>query len=134
MGLILDTGAVIRLAEERRPDVIDLIRAERGRFSYALATLAELHRGVASSTDEIAHTARGDTLRLALTRGQLLLPDTGTASKWGELAAATPRRVVHNDLWIAATALQHALTLVTFDSDLAAAVRQRNAPVILFSV
>jgi tRNA(fMet)-specific endonuclease VapC len=40
------------------------------------------------------------------------------ASRYGELRAATGRQAA-NDLWIAATALAHDLTLVTADERLA---------------
>jgi predicted nucleic acid-binding protein len=129
VSLLLDTGAIIRLVELKRRDVIDLLRASDGQFGFALATLGELHRGVSAARDEYAHGIRGQTLRVALRRGNLLLPTQQTALRWGTLAAITPRRVVHNDLWIAATALEHALTLVTADIDLAGVAEQQNLPV-----
>jgi predicted nucleic acid-binding protein len=129
VSLLLDTGAIIRLVEHKRPDVIELLRENEGVFGYALATLGELHRGVSAARDETAHGIRGATLRVVLRRGNLLLPTQQTALRWGTLAAITPRRVVHNDLWIAATALEHALTLVTADIDLADVAEQQNLPI-----
>lgn len=133
MSLLFDTGAIIRLVELKRRDVIELLRANGGQFSYALATLGELHRGVSAARDEASHSIRGSTLRVTLRRGNVLLPTQETALRWGTLAAITPRRVVHNDLWIAATALEHALTLVTSDVDLAAVAAQQNLPVQLIN-
>jgi predicted nucleic acid-binding protein len=133
VSLLLDTGAIIRLVELKRRDVMEVLRSNGGQFSYALATLGELHRGVSAARDETAHGIRGATLRVALRRGNLLLPTQQTALRWGALAAITPRRVVHNDLWIAATALEHALTLVTADIDLADVAEQQNFPVRLLA-
>jgi predicted nucleic acid-binding protein len=133
VSLIFDTGAIIRLVEHKRRDVIELLRANEGQFGYALVTLGELHRGVSAARDETAHGIRGETLRVALRRGNLLMPTQQTALRWGTLAAITPRRVVHNDLWIAATALEHALTLVTADIDLAGVAEQQNLPVRLIA-
>lgn len=133
MNFILDTGAIIRLVEGKRRDVIELVRSGEGQFSCALATLGELHRGVASAQDETSHGIRGETLRVTLRRGTVLVPTQQTALRWGTLAAITPRRVVHNDLWIAATALEHALTLVTADVDLAGVAERQNLPVRLIA-
>lgn len=133
MSLIFDTGAIIRLVEGKRRDVIELLRSHEGKFSYALATLGELHRGVSAARDETSHGIRGETLRVTMRRGELLVPTRQTALRWGTLAAITPRRVVHNDLWIAATALEHALTLVTSDVDLAGVAQKQDLPVRLIA-
>ena len=44
--------------------------------------------------------------------------DTTTSEKFGEISAALYRKgspIPSNDIWIAATAMQHNLTLVTMD-------------------
>lgn len=101
-----------------RQDVIDAVAAQGGKFAFSLMSVGELHRGVAQArTPEIA-ALRSETISMALRRGHVLTPNEDIAKTWGTLAARMPRRVRANDLWIAATALENDMTLVSSDADL----------------
>jgi len=122
LNVLLDTSAVIRLFEMARQDVIDAVVAQGGKFAFSLISVGELHRGVAQAhTPEIA-AMRSETISMALRRGHVLTPNEDTAKIWGTLAARMPRRVRANDLWIAATALETHMTLVSSDADLLSVV------------
>ena len=120
MSLLLDTSAVIRLFELARPDVIDLVAADDGRFAVSLVTLAELHRGAARAQTPAIARLRSETIAMAQRRGEVLVPTEEVAHTWGSLAARVPRRVGANDLWIAAAALVSGRTLVSADAELIA--------------
>ena len=126
MSVLLDASAVIRLFELARPDVIAAVTAHDGEFALSLMTVGELHRGVARAQTPQVAALRSDTISMVLRRAQVLLPNEETAAIWGKLAAKTPRKVRANDLWIAATALEHNLTLVSSDSELLSVLDGRS--------
>lgn len=112
---LLDTNVVIAL--HRGGD--DVVRAavERAGDIYLSATVVgELYYGALYSSSPARNVARV----AALAGGAAVLPcDVETAVVYGEIKSDLRRRgrmIPDNDIWIAAAAVQHGLTLVTRDA------------------
>lgn len=88
-------------------------------WAVSIVTVGELQAGVLMARDPAVRAAR--LRRLAAVVGEVpALPvDQTVAARYGELRAAAGRSPA-NDLWIAATALAHGLTLLTRDEGQAA--------------
>ena len=83
----------------------------------SVVTLGELVYGAMKSSRPRENLFRLEQLRSTVT---LLKCDTETARRYGDLKNVLRRKgrpIPENDIWIAATALQHGLTLVSRDSD-----------------
>jgi len=109
---LLDTNVVV--AHLRRdPDLT--ARLAEVTIYLPWVVLGELHYGAQrAQRREEAVTQVRDFLRIAV----LLLPDENTAEHYGQLKAELVQAgtlIPDNDLWIAATAVAHDLTLVTRD-------------------
>ncbi len=85
----------------------------------SVVSIGELEAGVLLAPDAPVRAARLRRLAAILGEAPTLLVDRAVAARYGELRAVT-RRLPSNDLWIAATALAHDLTLVTRDERQAA--------------
>lgn len=110
-GYLLDTGMVIRHLRGRRP-VVQLLRNLGHSERLAIATLTRLEVMAGMHEDE-----RHVTQRL-LSRFVNLPMDVEIAERAGELirhSRRTDRPMAVPDAVIAATALSHALTLVTLN-------------------
>jgi predicted nucleic acid-binding protein len=90
-----------------------------GGWVVSAIAVGELDAGVLTATDPGVRAARLRRLTAVLATAPVLDVDRAVASRFGELRAAT-RRPATNDLWIAATALAHDLTLLTSDAGQAA--------------
>lgn len=112
---LLDTSVLIA-QEVGRPLDVDVLP---DLFALSVVTMAELSAGVLAAPD--TDTAARRLATLERVGGTTVLPiDLAVAGEWARLRAhlaATGRRVGPNDLWIAATAVVHALPLVTQDDD-----------------
>lgn len=113
---LLDTSIFIA-QEQRRP-----IRGLPDVASVSIVTIAELQLGVLLADDPKARAARLRTLSAVEARFQPLPADIDVARMFAELAAearrARPRSGVQvMDMWIAATAEVHKLTVYTRDDD-----------------
>lgn len=110
---LLDTNIVIAfLAED--PAVIRHLTEERAIFVPSIA-LGELYYGTYKSSRVVANLARIDELAES---NVVLACDTATAKQYGETKNALRmkgRPIPENDIWIAALAIQHRLTLVSRD-------------------
>jgi predicted nucleic acid-binding protein len=84
----------------------------------SVISLGELHAGVELADDDATRTARLRRLTAILGAVPVLPVDSAVAARYGELRRAAGRGPT-NDLWIAATALAHDLTLLTHDDRLA---------------
>jgi len=82
-------------------------------------SVGELHAGVELARDDTTRSARLARLTAIVASVPVLPVDGAVAARYGELRRASGR-VPSNDLWIAATALAHDLTLITRDDRLAA--------------
>lgn len=110
---LLDTNIVIGLLAAE-PSVMRPLRAAEKVFLPSVV-LGELHYGAFKSTRTVQNLARIDALREA---GAVLLCDAETAREYGRIKnglRALGRPIPENDIWIAAIAVQHGLTLATRD-------------------
>lgn len=88
-------------------------------WAVSVVTVGELEAGVLRAADPGLRAARLRHLAAVLAEAPAIGVDRLVAARYGELRAATGRRPA-NDLWIAATALAHDLTLLTADERQAA--------------
>jgi len=111
---LADTSLFIAL-EHDRP-----LRAEPPTpLVVSMITVSELQSGVLSAADTTTRAARLRSLAKVLETEPLPVDDE-VAIAWAELRAQLRelgRRLAVNDSWIAATAIAHALPLVTQDRD-----------------
>lgn len=90
-----------------------------GGWAVSAISVGELDAGVLLASDPAVRAARLRRLTAVIAEAPILNVDRAVAARYGELRAATGRSPT-NDLWIAATALAHGLTLVTGDERQAA--------------
>ncbi|MEA2222949.1 MAG: hypothetical protein QOH83_1325 [Solirubrobacteraceae bacterium] len=90
-----------------------------GGWAVSAVSVGELHAGVLLAHDQLVQAARLRRLSAVLSEAPVLEVDRAVTVCYGELRAATGR-LPTNDLWIAATALAHDLTLLTADERQAA--------------
>lgn len=121
MSLLLDTSAVSELVK-KVPDhgVVDwLARQDEETIYLSVLTLGELEKGIAKlraspRRDQLQRWLRGDVA--ARFADRLLPVDLSVAVRWGALTADAEKRGVPLpviDSLIAATALEHGLSVVT---------------------
>jgi predicted nucleic acid-binding protein len=82
-------------------------------------SIGELHAGVELARDDTTRSARLARLTALVASVPVVPVDRSVAARYGELRRASGRGP-SNDLWIAATALAHDMTLLTRDDRLAA--------------
>lgn len=114
---LLDTSVLIA-AEAGRPLALDRLPAES---VLSVVTLAELRAGVLLAADADDRARRLATLE-SVNDIAVLEIDDAVATAWARLRVAlrvAGRRMGVNDLWIAATAVAHAMPVVTQDEDFA---------------
>lgn len=110
MTLLLDTSVLISPpagGDEDEPIFLSAI------------SVGELHAGVELARDDATRSVRLARLTALVSSVPVLPVDGPVAARYGELRRAAGR-APSNDLWIAATALAHDMTLVTRDDRLAA--------------
>ena len=114
---LLDTDVLSALRRrERNPDIARWVEKQRTADLYlSVVTVGEIERGITQQQRRDPSFARG--LAVWLDRvldwyGERVLPvDSATARRWGRLSATLGHEGA--DLLIAATALEHGLTVVT---------------------
>lgn len=112
-NVLLDTNILIALLAAE-PRVVERVRAADAVYVPVVA-LGELYYGARKSARAAANVERVTALAAA---SALLVCDVESAGMYGELKAtlrAQGRPIPENDLWIAALARQHGLTLVSRD-------------------
>ncbi len=111
--ILLDTSIVIEFLDNNKI-ILDRINKFEGLFISSIV-LGELYIGVNRVTDKAKHLNKlSNALKLCST----LIVDSPTAMHYGEITAALFRKgkpIPTNDVWIAASAIQHDLTLITMD-------------------
>lgn len=121
MSFLLDTNVVSEIAKPR-PDqgVMDWLESvDQDRLFLSAISLAELRQGVERLDDGRRKSALDLWLRDDLPErfeGRLLSVDPAIADRWGRIVAkarAAGRPMGAMDAFLAATAEQHRLTLVT---------------------
>jgi tRNA(fMet)-specific endonuclease VapC len=120
-SVLLDTNVVV--AHFRNdPDLTARVRATPAIY-LPWVVLGELHYGAQRAQRRAAQLA---LIRDFLQTATLLLPDQSTSERYGQLKAelaAIGKLIPDNDIWIAATARQFDLPLVTRDGHFAAVPR-----------
>lgn len=86
-------------------------------IAISAISVGELHAGVELARDDATRSARLARLTAIVASVPVLPVDAVVAARYGELRRAS-RRAPSNDLWIAATALAHSMTLLTRDNQL----------------
>lgn len=111
--VLLDTNIVIALLAAE-PTVVDQVAAAEAVYLPAIA-LGELYYGARQS----AHTQENlERLRELAAASAVLQCDAETAAHYGEVKAGLRTKgapIPENDIWIAALAKQHDLTLASRD-------------------
>jgi predicted nucleic acid-binding protein len=118
VSYLIDTHVLSEL-RRRQPHagVVDWMQARpRQSLFLSVLTLAEIRKGIERIGDAPRKQALTDWLEVELPRyflGRLLGIDAPVADRWGRLMADAARPLPAIDALLAATALQHDLTLVT---------------------
>ncbi len=112
MSALVDTSVLVGA------DQLSEVKFE-GRWAVSAITVGELDAGVLLAKAPRRRASRLRRLTAVLAEAPILGIDRAVAARYGELRAATGR-LPTNDLWIAATALAHDLTLLTADEHQAA--------------
>ena len=110
---LLDTNVIIALFAGE-PNILKRT-AECTETYIAVTVLGELYYGAFRSVRQEENLAR---LHLLATRNVILPCVVETATRYGSIRtnlAAKGRPIPENDIWIAAVAMQHDLTLLTRD-------------------
>lgn len=110
---LLDTNTVIAIFAEE-PDVLERLETVEDVF-VPVIVLGELYYGARKSAHAEANMARIEEFAAA---AAVLSCDQVTAQQYGRIKndlRAKGRPIPENDIWIAAVAAQHALTVVSRD-------------------
>lgn len=91
------------------------------RVAVSVVTIGELQLGVLNAADAVSRARRADTLALARTADPIPISEAIMVG-WARLVAACRAAGIHRmvkltDALIAATAIEHGLTVVTQDDD-----------------
>jgi predicted nucleic acid-binding protein len=92
----------------------DVAPEKPGTWAVSVVTIGELEVGVLLAPEEL-RARRLARLTAILEQAPVLAVDRRVAAHYAQLRAASGRQPA-NDLWIAATALAHELTLLTADT------------------
>jgi predicted nucleic acid-binding protein len=120
-GFLLDTNVISELVRAKpEPMVVNWVESTDERSLYlSVLTIGEIRKGIALQANASRRSAIETWLEKALRprfAGRILPVDEAAAERWGVISAAASRagsRIPVIDGLIAATALQHNLTLVT---------------------
>ena len=118
MSYLIDTNVLSEL-RKRQPDanvVAWLEERPRQSLHLSVLSLGEIRKGIESVADAAYRQTLTDWLETDLPTyfvGRLLSIDAPVADRWGRVQATAGRTLPVIDGLLAATALQHDLTLVT---------------------
>ena len=118
MSYLVDTHVLSELRRKQPdPKVVAWMQARpRPSMFLSVLTLGEIRKGIERIEEASRKQALLDWLEIELPHyfvGRLLKIDAQTADRWGRLMASAGRPLPAIDGLLAATALQHDLTLVT---------------------
>lgn len=118
MSYLVDTNVLSELRRRQPHSGVVAWMQQRPRQSLHLSvlTLGEIRKGIEQLQDTRRRQSLIDWLEVELPHyfvGRLLSVDALTADRWGHLMASAGRPLPAIDGLLAATALQHQLTLVT---------------------
>ena len=118
MSYLIDTNVLSEL-RSRKADakVVAWVRARPRQSLYlSVLSLGEIRKGIEGVADPAFRRTLTDWLEVQLRNwfvGRLLAVTEQVADRWGRVQAAAPRTLPVIDGLLAATALEHDLTLVT---------------------
>ena len=118
MSYLVDTNVLSEL-RRKQPDarVVAWMEQRPAQALYlSVLTLGEIRKGIERLQGDARQSALLDWLEVELPRfcwGRVLAVDAHTADRWGRLQGSAGRPLPAIDSLLAATALQHDLTLVT---------------------
>jgi predicted nucleic acid-binding protein len=118
MSYLIDTNVLSELRTRKANTKVVTWMQARPRQSLYLSVLSlgEIRKGIESVADPAFRQTLTDWLEVELPNyfvGRLLAIDAPVADRWGRMQALTRRALPVVDGLLAATALQHGLTLVT---------------------
>ena len=118
MSYLIDTNVLSELRRKQPdPNVVAWMQARpRQSLFLSVLTLGEIRKGLERVEDAARKQSLLDWLEVELPNyfvGRLLTVDAHTADRWGRLMAQAGRPLPAIDGLLAATAMQHDLTLVT---------------------
>lgn len=118
MSYLIDTNVLSELRRrEPNAQVVAWMQARPRQSLYlSVLSLGEIRKGIEGVADAAFRPAWTDWLEVELRHyfvGRLLDVDTAVADRWGRVQAASGRSLPVIDGLLAATALQHDLSLVT---------------------
>lgn len=118
MSYLIDTNVLSELRRKQPdPRVVAWLQARPRQSLYlSVLTLGEIRKGLERVQEPLRKQALLDWLEVELSqyfRGRVLHIDAPIADHWGRLMADAGRPLPAIDALLAATALQHDLTLVT---------------------
>lgn len=118
MSYLIDTNVLSELRRKQpAPRVVAWLQARPRQSLYlSVLTLGEIRKGLERVQEPLRKQALLDWLEVELSqyfRGRVLHIDAPIADHWGRLMADAGRPLPAIDALLAATALQHDLTLVT---------------------
>lgn len=118
MSYLIDTNVLSELRRKQPdPRVVAWLQARPCQSLYlSVLTLGEIRKGLERVQEPLRKQALLDWLEVELSqyfRGRVLHIDAPIADHWGRLMADAGRPLPAIDALLAATALQHDLTLVT---------------------
>ena len=118
MSYLVDTNALSELRRKQPAQQVVAWFADRPRQALYLSvlTLGEIRKGIERLGDGPRQQQLLDWLEVELPNyflGRVLAVDAHTADRWGRLLGGAGRPLPAVDSLLAATALQHDLTLVT---------------------
>lgn len=118
MSDLIDTNVLSELRRKRADaQVVAWVRARPRQSLYlSVLSLGEIRKGIEGVADPALRRALTDWLEVELPNyfvGRLLGIDAQVSDRWGRVQASAARTLPVIDGLLAATALQHDLTLVT---------------------
>jgi predicted nucleic acid-binding protein len=118
LSYLVDTNVIseLRLASPNAAVAAWFAACPPSRLYVSVLTLGEIRKGIDLLKDGPRKVALNDWLEIALPayfNGRVLDIDAKVSDRWGKMLAAAGRAVPAIDSLIAATAVEHGLTLVT---------------------
>jgi len=118
LSYLIDTNVLSELRNRKaNANVVAWMQARPRQSLYlSVLSLGEIRKGIESVADPAFRQALSDWLEVELPNyftARLLGIDAQVADRWGRVQAAARRTLPAIDGLLAATALQHGLTLVT---------------------
>jgi len=113
-NVVLDTNIVIALLR-RDTDVVKRV-GQQSTVAIPIVVAGELYYGALRSQRPMQNVTIVDAF---LSGSSVLVPDEETAKQYGTVKSQLARKgrpIPENDVWIAALALQHGLTVVSRDA------------------